>query len=83
MDKSYEFSDGNPTILKYKINLAISSLIAKFYLFIYIFINMNSTNPHKIYTSYMYVKYSHFVDVIHLHSPVSRYLNVCFKRRVN
>ena len=29
MDKSSEFSDGNPTILKYKINLAISSLIAK------------------------------------------------------
>lgn len=36
MDKSYEFSDGNPTILKYKINLAISSLIAKFYLFIFL-----------------------------------------------
>lgn len=44
---------------------------------------MNSINPHKIYTSYMYIKYSYFVDVIHLYSPVSRYLNVCFKRRVN
>ena len=38
MDKNSEFSDGNPTILKYKINLAISSLIAKFYLSIYIYI---------------------------------------------